>query len=939
MAQKDILVNLNLHGQTIKEFLLETITLDSTVTDIPSALESGTTAKGNSLGKIVRVVVGTTPKGLYMCYGEGTEYKWEKIADTDYVDDKATSLIKDNITNGNGVTITKTTNGISVSVNNGDGLAFDTTEGKVGQLKVNTGVGTKIDDNGKVATNFAEGNGITITNDTKTTKQTFAVKVNSNTEENNIIKVDANGVASFLKIEKSTETPSDPNVKEEWNLLGNGTKIGSLPVYYDTSILCIQMVRAIDKTKPEEVYGYTYDTETKKYTITSNGTATTDKGEPKYVLGYLYEKKDGNKEVSPVDLSKLLLSGEVGDGIHIDENGIISIKLDETTEGFLILSADGLKLSGVQKAIDDAKADAITESKEYTDTKTTTHTHNGTDSQRISYFDLTNQPSFNEARQYQTEVLIGSSGTIKAQIHQCGTKPIAVCKTDGDETWVSFNYATNGDITWSVTKAFTQTDNAVIVVTGCSENSSSSHDKQDLWFGYEIDETESNPRLAVTRIAGSEAYKKAVFVTNGLLDGNLFRYISKSATDGSEIDITEDIKDYTKYSKYKYGGLNGEDGDRDIFAVPKSQLFFKVETEGDTIGSRILRKKISLYQLEGFQPYHVNHNVYIGLYEATNEIKDLSGNTVNYLCSKAMLNDDTAKARYYGGSNNATINKGMARTNLSISSFSNVAHNKNTSTITDGLYEEMDYMTYLMLYDLFICDFGTLHTQDGVNTARDAEGFRQGGLGNGISNIDNWSAYNDYNPIWLAGASTSVESNYKGSGCGEVLMTNPSGITGSNYMPVFYGIENIFGHIWQMVVGLHIIGANSAVSAKSYICNDPTIFSNATYRDNATIAQQESIGYKYEGTTPSSANYMKTAQFGAMGSLLPYAIGGSSGSYFCDYHYTTAVNGLRWCLFGGDSVVEGRGGFAYLYAHYGWATTNAYVGSRLCFFKEVSNEQ
>ena len=567
------------------------------------------------------------------------------------------------------------------------------------------------------------------------------------------------------------------------------------------------------------------------------------------------------------------------------------------------------------------------------------HTHNGTNSQRISYFDLTNQPSFNEARQYQTEVLTGSSGTITSQVHQCGTKPIIQFFKNGVATIIDWSKDSSGNITWTSGVELTQTDNAVIVVTGCSENSSSSHDKQDLWFGYEIDETESNPRLAVTRIAGSEAYKKAVFGTNGLLDGNLFRYISKSATDGSEIDITEDIKDYTKYSKYKYGGLNGEDGDRDIFAVPKSQLFFKVETEGDTIGSRILRKKISLYQLEGFQPYHVNHNVYIGLYEATNEIKDLSGNTVNYLCSKAMLDDDTAKARYYGGSNNATINKGMARTYLSISSFSNVAHNKNTSAITDGIYEEMDYMTYLMLYDLFICDFGTLYTQDGVNTARDGEGFRQGGLGNGITNISNWGTYNNNNPIWLAGASTSAESNYKGSGCGEVLMTNPSDITGTNYMPVFYGIENIFGHIWQSVVGLHIIGENSAVSAKSYICNDPTIFSNATYRDNATIAQQESIGYKYEGTTPSSDNYMKTAQFGAMGSLLPYAIGGSSGSYFCDYHYTVAINGLRWCLFGNVSSDGAGGGFAGLNTNSGWTAAHAVVGSRLCFFKEVSNEQ
>ena len=141
-----------------------------------------------------------------------------------------------------------------------------------------------------------------------------------------------------------------------------------------------------------------------------------------------------------------------------------------------------------------------------------------------------------------------------------------------------------------------------------------------------------------------------------------------------------------------------------------------------------------------------------------------------------------------------------------------------------------------------------------------------------------------------------------------------------------------------MVNGLHIIGENGALSAKSYICNDPTIFSNTTYRENDTIDQQESIGYKYEGTTPSSSDWMKTAQFGAMGSLLPTAIGGSSGSYFCDYCYTNGINGLRCCLFGGLAGGGAGDGFAYLYAYYGWTAAAADVGSRLCFFKEVSNE-
>lgn len=58
-----------------------------------------------------------------------------------------------------------------------------------------------------------------------------------------------------------------------------------------------------------------------------------------------------------VDLNKLIDVYTAGNGISIDNNAI-SIKRDATSEAFLTVGADGIKLSGVQTAIDTAKTAA-----------------------------------------------------------------------------------------------------------------------------------------------------------------------------------------------------------------------------------------------------------------------------------------------------------------------------------------------------------------------------------------------------------------------------------------------------------------------------------------------------------------------------------------------------------------------------------------------------
>lgn len=66
---------------------------------------------------------------------------------------------------------------------------------------------------------------------------------------------------------------------------------------------------------------------------------------------------DGEGKTTTVDLDDILEAYTAGDGIDITEH-VISVKLDATTENFLTVGENGLKLDNVQKAIDKAASDA-----------------------------------------------------------------------------------------------------------------------------------------------------------------------------------------------------------------------------------------------------------------------------------------------------------------------------------------------------------------------------------------------------------------------------------------------------------------------------------------------------------------------------------------------------------------------------------------------------
>lgn len=83
---------------------------------------------------------------------------------------------------------------------------------------------------------------------------------------------------------------------------------------------------------------------------------------------------DAGSKVTKIDLSNLIDIYTAGNGIEVSDKGVISIKLDEATQSYLVLSENGLKLENVDgshielgKAIKDDKEEEVASTEKVTD--------------------------------------------------------------------------------------------------------------------------------------------------------------------------------------------------------------------------------------------------------------------------------------------------------------------------------------------------------------------------------------------------------------------------------------------------------------------------------------------------------------------------------------------------------------------------------------------
>lgn len=336
------------------------------------------------------------------------------------------------------------------------------------------------------------------------------------------------------------------------------------------------------------------------------------------------------------------------------------------------------------------------------------------------------------------------------------------------------------------------------------------------------------------------------------------------------------------------------------------------------------RVMLSEYPIPGFQ---FIPTMYVSAYEAALQ------RSTNKLCS--VVNDS---ADYRGGNNNAEWDGtyrsllGRPATSITRGDFRKYARNRNAAATAE--WNCYTYLVHKTITWLFVVEYATLNSQAAYNAELTAEGFRQGGLGAGVSNWESreWNGYNNQNVFVPCGFTDGIGN---GTGVMDYTAFDENGdVFKVSSVPRYRGIENLFGHVWKIADGCNFEvnpteahGGNGLT--KAYICNDPTLFQDTNYD-----------GYQFIGNMPISGLWVKEIVFGEGGEILPKTLGGGSTIYFCDSYfsindYNKSVE-LRDCRFGGFAYNNEVCGLFYSSSYYVPSRAGNLYASRLCFIPQTA---
>lgn len=328
------------------------------------------------------------------------------------------------------------------------------------------------------------------------------------------------------------------------------------------------------------------------------------------------------------------------------------------------------------------------------------------------------------------------------------------------------------------------------------------------------------------------------------------------------------------------------------------------------------RMMLSEIPLPGYK--HVD-KFYISTYEARMYRTD------NLLCSAAGASklSDPNSINFRGGDNTDEWDDtyrsllGCPVTNLTRDQFRQAARKRGKG------WEMYTYGAHKTLFWLFAVEYATLNSQKSFNAQKDANGFSQGGLGLGPTQMTDWANFNNANPLIPCGY-----TNEFGNSSGEkaYVVKNSSDSTHATLMANRYrGIENPFGHIWKYTDGANIqVTTGDAGLSILWTTDDPSNFSDTSY-----------TGYNKKGNICRTNGYAKKMLLGEDGDIVATEIGGSSSTYRCDYYYTyTSANRMQVVLVGGYADNGSTAGLAYVATSPAPSAASRDIGSRLCFFPE-----
>lgn len=341
------------------------------------------------------------------------------------------------------------------------------------------------------------------------------------------------------------------------------------------------------------------------------------------------------------------------------------------------------------------------------------------------------------------------------------------------------------------------------------------------------------------------------------------------------------ISDYTNGEAVKYfnsGWTQYEDGTamdtttNRMVELPRMYAKYIRDDEEDSDEWRI-----SLFPLEGFFELRQRYcGAYNGTVDENNILKSIPGSTPTVSLPRATFQAD---ARLNGSQH----------------------------------WNMYTYSTHKMIAILFMVEYATRNVQKAFNNELTAEGYKQGGLGAGVTTgtitVDGATVY-AYVPCGV----TDALGNSTGVIEYTTTTADETNITVS--VPRYRGIENPFGHIWQNTID--VVNHQGII----YYTEDYTKFGNdySVYDKSFTVA-----------TDANLSGWVKQIVGGDTCEIFPKDMTGTNGSvYYCDYSYVYK-DSTYTLLTGGNADAVSNAGLFRFALNNGLSFSYASTGSRLTY--------
>lgn len=261
---------------------------------------------------------------------------------------------------------------------------------------------------------------------------------------------------------------------------------------------------------------------------------------------------------------------------------------------------------------------------------------------------------------------------------------------------------------------------------------------------------------------------------------------------------------------------------------------------------------------------------------------------------------------------------GKPRTNISRANMRTYATNAGSEMLCYEYYKWIFYWAWVI-------EYATFNSQAAYNAELTAEGYHQGGLGDGVTTWDgtNWNNYNSYYPLTPCGYCNEF-GNFTGVKdlvIPETVVSETVTVATKTFkVPRWRGFDNPFGDIWTNLDGIILERTAANQPSSVYTTTDTSAFGDDnTAKGKMTVA----------GTEVASDGYIKAFDLGEKGEIIPSAVGGSNTTYMCDYHYCNASStALRTLIVGGDAHYGSYAGLGYFFSNYGVSDAYAIVGFR-----------